>query len=301
MIYDIFISYKRKGSSDPTAVLLYSFLNQKGYATFLDRKEIRQGKFDDQLLEHIEEAQDVLILLEEGSLDSCFVKDQEAFNADWFCKEIIHALSKGKRIIPLLLNGYVMPSAEKLPKEMKELTSMNALNFDPVDLEGIYEKYFIARGYLESQPRNLVMPAKVLDGVSDYLIYSDQECEVYECGEKILSLTQDYDEDHPYRYPVKKTGEHRFLFHNERTGEIIRISSEIEMGSQRYICPEWKITQRLWNLTAVDIMKEDRLEVLYLWGTSLFRGSGDHDSRLTLAMFALDKAAKNGDRKSIEF
>ena len=72
MKYDIFISYKRKGASSATAAYLYEILLQKGYNVFFDRKEMRSGKFNEQLLEHISNATDIIILLEEESLGSWF-------------------------------------------------------------------------------------------------------------------------------------------------------------------------------------------------------------------------------------
>ena len=57
MKYDIFISYKRRGTSSATAAYLYELLLNKGYNVFFDRKELRSGMFDEQLLAHISDAQ----------------------------------------------------------------------------------------------------------------------------------------------------------------------------------------------------------------------------------------------------
>ena len=95
MKYDIFISYKRKGASSPTAAYLYEFLQQKGYNVFFDRKEMRSGKFNEQLLEHISNATDIIILLDEESLGSWFDNRsrEEPYKADGFFKEVMHVLS----------------------------------------------------------------------------------------------------------------------------------------------------------------------------------------------------------------
>ena len=94
MKYDIFISYKRKSLA--TANNLYYRLTTKGYSTFFDLEEMRRDNFNIQLLNYIENAKDVFVLIEEGSLDACKYDNWEE---DWFCKEIAHALKTKRNII----------------------------------------------------------------------------------------------------------------------------------------------------------------------------------------------------------
>jgi hypothetical protein len=180
MKYDIFISYKRKGTSSATAAYLYELLQQKGYNVFFDRKELRSGRFNEQLLEHISNATDIIILLEEESLGAWFdnrtaresipiaaedISDrndsdaglrEEPYKTDWFCKEVMYALSlEGKNIVPILLNGYGMPEGKDLPPEMKDLSLHQALSLEISEVEEFYEKYFVEQGYLKSKPANL--------------------------------------------------------------------------------------------------------------------------------------------------
>lgn len=115
--YDIFISYKRK--SLPTANNLYYRLITRGYSTFFDLEEMRKDNFDVQLLNYIEHAKDVFVLIEEGSLDACQDAD---WQKDWFCREIAHALKMGKNIIPILIGNYKMPEESFLSDELKELS-----------------------------------------------------------------------------------------------------------------------------------------------------------------------------------
>lgn len=69
MTYDIFISYKRKSLA--TANNLYYRLTTRGYSTFFDLDEMKKDNFDVQLLHYIENAKDVFVILEEGSLEAC--------------------------------------------------------------------------------------------------------------------------------------------------------------------------------------------------------------------------------------
>lgn len=100
MTYDIFISYKRKSLA--TANNLYYRLTTRGYSTFFDLDEMKKDNFDVQLLHYIENAKDVFIILEEGSLSAC---KSEEWNKNWFCKEVAHAIKTKRNIIPILLGG----------------------------------------------------------------------------------------------------------------------------------------------------------------------------------------------------
>ena len=81
MQYDIFISYKRRGTSSATAAYLYDLLTKKGYTVFFDRKEMGQGAFNEQLYNHIENAKDIIVLLEDQSLAACF-KEKSSLDID---------------------------------------------------------------------------------------------------------------------------------------------------------------------------------------------------------------------------
>lgn len=146
MKYDIFISYKRKSLA--TANNLYYRLTTRGYSTFFDLEEMGRDNFNVQLLNYIENAQDVFVILEEGSLDACKNEDWEQ---DWFCHEIAFALEKKKNIIPILLGGYQMPSEEFFPKKLKELCLKNSPEFNFSFFEAYLDK-LIEKEYLLSKP-----------------------------------------------------------------------------------------------------------------------------------------------------
>ena len=66
MIYDIFISYKRKSLA--TANNLYYRLTTRGYSTFFDLEEMRRDNFNVQLLNYIENARMFLSFLKKVRL-----------------------------------------------------------------------------------------------------------------------------------------------------------------------------------------------------------------------------------------
>ena len=333
MQYDIFISYKRKGTSSATAAYLYELLLRKGYNVFFDRKEMRSGKFNEQLLEHIAAAKDVIILLEDESLQSWFAhkddvprlrpampgrdgselaigmeKAEEApYKSDWFCREIIHALNqKDKNVIPLLLNGYEMPAAEDLPPEMQELAMHQAISLDISEIEETYQKYFIDKEYLKSKPRNLAVSRQYQNKggvVGSFLFYTEAEsCELFECGERIITLTDDHDEDHPFRLPVTFAGEHRFRIINNDTCEELRIAREIETNHQRYIHVEWSAdAPNLWALSDAEIEAEADADTLFRWGRGLFEGTAKNAPDIHRAVLCMERAVAQGHPAACEF
>ena len=145
MIYDIFISYKRKSLA--TANNLYYRLTTRGYSTFFDLEEMRRDNFNVQLLNYIENAKDVFVLLEEGSLDGC---KQGNWEDDWFCKEIAHALKTKRNIIPILIGDYKMPKQEFFPNELQELSLKNAPEFSFSYFEEYLNK-LIEKGYITAE------------------------------------------------------------------------------------------------------------------------------------------------------
>ena len=63
--YDIFISYRRDGG-DTLAQLVYDRLTDRGYKVFLDVESLRSGKFNEKLLEVIDQCKDVVVILPPG-------------------------------------------------------------------------------------------------------------------------------------------------------------------------------------------------------------------------------------------
>lgn len=291
MQYDIFISYKRRGTSSATAAYIYDLLTKKGFSVFFDRKEIRQGRFDTQLLTHIENAKDIFVLLEDTSLDACFNGvNSEAYKTDWFCMEIMHALKKNKRIIPVLLDGYKMPEMKDLPDELKRLSLENAFQLDISEIDDFYKKILVDKGILISKPRILTEQSD--NCVSNFLFYCDEDCDIYEFGNLKGHIDQNIDEEHPFIYPVKFAGEHRFKFINNDTCEEQKLSISIEKDKQLYVPIAWKSSQNLWELTDEIIAKQEDSQALYLWGKGLYEGSSKHEPDYELSFKCLERSAQ---------
>lgn len=225
-IYDIFISYKRKSLA--TANNLYYRLTTRGYATFFDLEEMGRDNFNVQLLNYIENATEVFVILEEGSLDAC---KQDDWEKDWFCHEIAFALEKKKNIIPILLNGYKMPSEDSFPYKLKELSLKNAPEFNFSFFEAYLDK-LIEKKYLLSKP-NLHEKAS-----SVFKFYSNENCQVFKEGKLVCSLEGLSDE--PYYLPVPRKGDYRFKGINPQNKESRLIKVHIEADEEKEIDIIWE-------------------------------------------------------------
>ena len=223
--YDIFISYKRK--SLPTANNLYYRLTQRGYSTFFDLEEMRRDNFNIQLLSYIENAKDVFILLEEGSLDAC---KQDKWKDDWFCKEIEHALNAKRNIIPILINGYKMPKQDFFPKELQELSLKNALEFSFSYFDEYLNK-LIERGYITSEPQNKNQATSV------FKFYSNSICQVFKEGKLVCKIEGMADE--PYYLPVSRKGDYRFKCLNTITGKTKILKEHIDADEEKDVDIQW--------------------------------------------------------------
>jgi formylglycine-generating enzyme required for sulfatase activity len=225
MHYDIFISYKRK--SLPTANNLYYRLTTRGYSTFFDLEEMRRDNFNLQLLSNIENAKDIFVILEEGSLDSCKKEDWEK---DWFCHEIAFALEKKKNIIPILIGGFQMPSEDFFPDRLKELSLKNAPEFNFSFFEAYLDK-LVEKNYLLSKPN---IQEKV---TSVFKFYSNENCQVYKEGKLVCSLEGLSDE--PYYLPVPRKGDYRFKAVNIITADKQIIKEHIDADEEKDVDIEW--------------------------------------------------------------
>lgn len=227
MIYDIFISYKHFSAA--TANNLWHRLTVKGYSVFYDKEEMGRDRFDEQLFQRIEEAKDFIVVLEKHSLDAC--KDG-TYKEDWFCKELMFAMSKKKNIIPVLIDGSAMPSKKDLPKELWGFELIEAPDFSLSYFDAYIEK-------LIKKPFLLSKPSKVVKGHAVLKFRSNQECDVFnEKGEFVGKLLPDT-KDSIY-YMLETSGEFAFTCINSLTKEEKEIFKEVQIDEERFVNILWE-------------------------------------------------------------
>lgn len=224
MKYDIFISYKRK--SGQTASNLYYRLTTRGYSTFYDLDEMRTGNFNEQILRYIDNANDVFVIIEQGSLDGCKREDWEN---DWFLYEIAYALEQEKNIIPILLDCK-MPSRDFFPDKLKGLSLKQSPDFSLSFFEEYLNKLERQDGIKSRpQPKNII--------TSVFKFYSNESCQVLQDGKLICDLEGASEE--PYYLPVQRKGDYRFKAINIFTGESKTIREHIDVNEEKIIEIEW--------------------------------------------------------------
>ena len=92
--YDIFISYRREGGADFARHMQLKLQNYN-YRVFLDYDELKDGRFDQRIMDAIASAPVFMFILSPHSLDRCCNED------DWVRQEIEFALQCGKHIVPV--------------------------------------------------------------------------------------------------------------------------------------------------------------------------------------------------------
>ena len=140
--YDIFISYRRSGG-EYTAKILKDRLEDMGYRVFFDVESLRSGDFNTKLYSVIEESTDFLLILSPDSMERCNNEN------DWLRLEIVHALSRGINIIPIMLRGFSFPEA--LPQEIEPLRLKNGIEANSEFFDAFIGR--LTKDFLKAKPR----------------------------------------------------------------------------------------------------------------------------------------------------
>ena len=131
--YQIFISYRRDGS-DAHARIIYDKLRALGYRVFLDFESLFSGGFRKNIVSAVQACSDFIVLLPNGGFERC------AEEGDLFREEIRTALESDKNIIPVLVNGFKMPSYKSLPEDIAPITERNGIDCSMEYFDAVFEK-----------------------------------------------------------------------------------------------------------------------------------------------------------------
>ena len=131
--FDVFISYRREGGAF-AARLLFERLGRDGLRVFLDVDLLKSGRFDSKLLRQIQSATNFVLVLSEGSLERCRLRD------DWLRREVSHAIHCGRNIIPILMPGFGWPKESRLPPDLRRLPSYNGIIYEHEHFDGVIEQ-----------------------------------------------------------------------------------------------------------------------------------------------------------------
>lgn len=142
--YIAFISYRTE--DDGAAALLISrSLAERGLKAFIDVRSLESGKFDEQLLSEIQKSTFFIPILSQRCLARC------ADPNDWVLRELSHALSLRKVIIPVIRPGFSFSANNDVPNlpQIAELSRYHGVHYSNRDFEGFLEQ-LIAR--LKARP-----------------------------------------------------------------------------------------------------------------------------------------------------
>jgi len=151
--YDIFISYRRKGGVQD-ARLVDEKLRNSGYSVSFDIDTLGRGKFTDTLKTRLKGCKDFIVIFEPSYYERFYdenghIQPEEVLEQDWCYLELKNALQLNKNIIPLVHKDFVFPN--KLPKDIKDVAEMNAIQLTEKEFKEIFE--YKVKSYLISKPK----------------------------------------------------------------------------------------------------------------------------------------------------
>jgi membrane-associated phospholipid phosphatase len=128
-----FISYRRETGSI-MARIVQSELKKRGHLSFLDVDDLGPKQFGKRLLREIESVPNFVVVLSPGSMDRCQAQD------DWLRREISHAITTHRNIVPLMVDEFEYPPAEKIPDDLEELLHHNGVNYSHEYFAATFDK-----------------------------------------------------------------------------------------------------------------------------------------------------------------
>jgi formylglycine-generating enzyme required for sulfatase activity len=182
-IYDVFISYRRKGGFE-TAKHLNDLLSHDGYSVSFDIDTLREGDFDTALLARVEQCVDFILVVDEHCFDRTIDKSV-AREQDWLRIELAYALELRKNIIPILLANASFPDG--LPDEIKAVSRKNGPTYSKEYFDTFYGKM---KGMLHALPRYGNMRSGMpQSNCANLKVMSNLDCVMFIDGEEYGALS----------------------------------------------------------------------------------------------------------------
>lgn len=126
----VFLSYRRSDSASTTGRIYDHLANAIGSSNvFKDVDNLAPGEvFADKIKRYIDDSDTVIVVIGKEWLDASDSNSSRRLDNenDWVRIEVGRGIEKGKRVIPLLVNGAEMPSKEHLPEDLQPITSVQA-------------------------------------------------------------------------------------------------------------------------------------------------------------------------------
>lgn len=140
MYNDIFISYRNDPEGRAIGRRIKSILEEKNYSVYFNPDEQKGDAFPEELREAVINCKDFVLVMASGCLERLLANEP----VDWLREEIIMAHENNKHIVPILIEGVRLPSAENAwPESIRFLFYVNyiifpadpdRLSFSPMDI-----------------------------------------------------------------------------------------------------------------------------------------------------------------------
>lgn len=163
--YDVFISYRREGG-DKYARTIQQAL-EKQYRVFLDFDELKDGVFDQRIIDAISESSVFLLILSKGALDRCANED------DWVRQEILHATKCGCHIVPVTIDDTFEGLPASLPEELRHAVGQH--QFSELQMKTLF------KASMDQLVRNRIEPyvhREETDIGAEIHIETDADCDL---------------------------------------------------------------------------------------------------------------------------
>lgn len=156
MNYHAFISYRRENGF-LMAQVIYDRMKEKGIKCFMDLEELRSGKFNEKIIDAINDAPNFILILPKNALNRCVNED------DWVRKEILAAVKADKTIIPVMYDGFAWPKKwpENMPEEIIQLTNQQSVSMSKEYLPAMIDKIESYLKDVEPEKRALAAPTPI--------------------------------------------------------------------------------------------------------------------------------------------
>ena len=179
--YDVFISYRRLGGSEYARTIQQAL--EKQYNVFLDFDELKDGVFDQRIIDAIGNSSVFLLILSKGALDRCVDEN------DWVRQEIIHASKSRCHIVPVTIDDTFGGIPSNIPDEIRNIVSIH--QFSELQMKTLFKPS------MEQLIRDRIDPY-VSKHSKDNLgteihIESDCDCEMFQFKEFLGTLYADDD------------------------------------------------------------------------------------------------------------
>lgn len=255
-IYDIFISYRRKGGFE-TAKHLNDLLIRDGYTVSFDIDTLREGRFDKALLKRIDQCTDFILIVDEHAFDRTLNPKFDP-KKDWLRIELAYALQIKKNIIPILLSE-VKDFPTNLPEDISVVSNYHGPKYLIEYFDNFYEKL---KGFLHCTPRNL----KINNDKATVTFNSDVDSLIYIDGEEVAKVITN-----GFAKASISLGEHIFLYKLTNNPSTTYSESQKLDSNRNYVIEikSWKFkTHKIPTWIKVGI--GSLITILFVWCVFLF-------------------------------